>query len=157
MQKTTPKNHCVIIGTGLFTPSESINNKELVNAFNQSIDKQADENTDKSKRYSNEDFIVKVSGIENRHILNKSGIVNPERLCPELTERLNDQLSIQAEIAVMAAERAPIILNEYANTSSAGSIIAFHLHQDDCQKGDIGVICSFGAGYSIGSLLVQKR
>ncbi len=51
---------------------------------------------------------------------------------------------------------APTILDEYANTSSAGSIIAFHKHQDDFQSGDIGVICSFGAGYSAGSVLLQK-
>ena len=51
---------------------------------------------------------------------------------------------------------APVILDEYANTSSAGSIIAFDLHQSDLGSGDIGVICSFGAGYSIGSVLVQK-
>ena len=50
----------------------------------------------------------------------------------------------------------PIVLNEYANTSSAGSIIAFHKYQDDLNKGDVGVICSFGAGYSIGSIIVQK-
>ena len=50
----------------------------------------------------------------------------------------------------------PIVLNEYANTSSAGSIIAFHKYRDDLNKGDIGVICSFGAGYSVGSLIVQK-
>ena len=50
----------------------------------------------------------------------------------------------------------PIVLNEYANTSSAGSIIAFHKYQDDLNKGDFGVICSFGAGYSIGSIIVQK-
>lgn len=53
-------------------------------------------------------------------------------------------------------ERAPIILDEYANTSSAGSIIAFHKHSDDLQDGDLGVICSFGAGYSIGSVIVKK-
>lgn len=52
--------------------------------------------------------------------------------------------------------RAPIILDEYANTSSAGSIIAFHKHSQDLNEGDIGVICSFGAGYSIGSVIVKK-
>jgi beta-ketodecanoyl-[acyl-carrier-protein] synthase len=51
---------------------------------------------------------------------------------------------------------APVILDRYANTSSAGSVIAFHLHRDDLVSGDIGVICSFGAGYSIGSLVVRK-
>lgn len=54
-------------------------------------------------------------------------------------------------------EEAPVILDEYANTSSAGSIIAFHKHKDDLKTGDLGVICSFGAGYSIGSVVVRHR
>ena len=55
------------------------------------------------------------------------------------------------------AQEAPVILDEYANTSSAGSVIAFHKHQDDLKAGDLGVICSFGAGYSIGSVVVRHR
>ena len=51
---------------------------------------------------------------------------------------------------------APVILDEYANTASAGSIIAFHLHHGDMKAGDRGVICSFGAGYSIGSVITQR-
>ena len=51
---------------------------------------------------------------------------------------------------------APLILGEYANTASAGSIIAFHRHQADLKAGDRGVICSFGAGYSIGSAVVER-
>jgi len=43
-----------------------------------------------------------------------------------------------------------------ANTASAGSIIAFAQNHEDLRSGDRGVICSFGAGYSIGSLVVQK-
>ena len=54
------------------------------------------------------------------------------------------------------AEEAPTILDEYANTSSAGSVIAFHKHRDDFAAGDIGVLCSFGAGYSIGSVILKK-
>ncbi len=54
-------------------------------------------------------------------------------------------------------EEAPIVLDRYANTASAGSVIAFNLHNEDLVKGDYGILCSFGAGYSIGSLLVQKR
>ena len=50
----------------------------------------------------------------------------------------------------------PIILNNYANTSSAGSIIAFHQNKDDFSKDQIGVISSFGAGYSVGSVIIQK-
>ncbi|MBL4681753.1 MAG: beta-ketoacyl-ACP synthase III [Pseudomonadales bacterium] len=55
------------------------------------------------------------------------------------------------------AEEAPIVLDEFANTASAGSLIAFNLHHKDLVEGDIGVICSFGAGYSIGSLVIRKR
>ncbi len=57
----------------------------------------------------------------------------------------------------VSAEDAPVILNEYANTSSAGSVIAFHKHNDDFVKGDIGLLCSFGAGYSAGSVFLRKR
>ena len=52
---------------------------------------------------------------------------------------------------------APIILDEFANTASAGSIIAFHRHHADLHSGDMGVICSFGAGYSIGSVIIRKQ
>jgi beta-ketodecanoyl-[acyl-carrier-protein] synthase len=55
------------------------------------------------------------------------------------------------------AESIPTILDRYANTASAGSIIAFHLYNNDLKKGDLGVICSFGAGYSVGSLVLRKR
>ncbi|HYD61922.1 MAG TPA: beta-ketoacyl-ACP synthase III [Noviherbaspirillum sp.] len=54
------------------------------------------------------------------------------------------------------ADDAPIILDEFANTASAGSIIAFHRHSHDLASGDLGVICSFGAGYSVGSVAVRK-
>lgn len=51
---------------------------------------------------------------------------------------------------------APIVLDEFANVASSGSVIAFHRYQDDFVKGEKGLICSFGAGYSIGSLLIEK-
>ncbi len=51
---------------------------------------------------------------------------------------------------------APVVLDEFANTASSGSVIAFHRYKDDFKAGDKGLICSFGAGYSIGSLLVEK-
>nr|WP_240164559.1 beta-ketoacyl-ACP synthase III [Pantoea sp. Ap-967] len=52
---------------------------------------------------------------------------------------------------------APVILDRYANTSSAGSVIAFHLYQDDLAQGALAVLSSFGAGYSIGSVILRKR
>lgn len=51
---------------------------------------------------------------------------------------------------------APVILDEYANTSSAGSIIAFHKNRASLETGDLGVICSFGAGYSVGNIILRK-
>jgi beta-ketodecanoyl-[acyl-carrier-protein] synthase len=54
-------------------------------------------------------------------------------------------------------QEAPVILDRYANTSSAGSVIAFHMHHADLPSGALGVICSFGAGYSIGCAVVRKR
>ncbi len=55
------------------------------------------------------------------------------------------------------ADEAPTILDEYANTGGAGSVIAFNHHSTDLQAGDLGVLCSFGAGYSIGSVIMRKR
>ena len=62
---------------------------------------------------------------------------------------------------VLGRDPAPgenvIILDDYANTSSAGSIIAFHSANDDFAPGETGLICSFGAGYSAGTVFVRKR
>ncbi len=51
---------------------------------------------------------------------------------------------------------APLILDEYANTASAGSLVAFHKYQDDFKSGDKGILCSFGAGYSVGCISLEK-
>ncbi|WP_370188943.1 beta-ketoacyl-ACP synthase III [Qipengyuania sp.] len=55
-----------------------------------------------------------------------------------------------------SADESPTVLDTYANTSSAGSIIAFHKHSEDLASGDTGLICSFGAGYSVGAVFVRK-
>jgi beta-ketodecanoyl-[acyl-carrier-protein] synthase len=54
------------------------------------------------------------------------------------------------------AIRAPVILDKYGNTGSAGSIVAFHHYHDGFDEGEYGLLCSFGAGYSIGSVVLQK-
>ncbi len=71
---------------------------------------------------------------------------------------LNMNLFIAKNVLGRPAEdnESPVILDEYANTSSAGSIIAFHLHSEDFKPGDIGLICSFGAGYSAGTVFVRR-
>ena len=55
-----------------------------------------------------------------------------------------------------SSDESPTVLDRYANTSSAGSIIAFHLNHEDLEPGDLGLICSFGAGYSAGTVFVRK-
>ncbi len=53
-------------------------------------------------------------------------------------------------------DESPTVLDTYGNTSSAGSIIAFYLNNMDLNAGDTGLICSFGAGYSAGTVFVRK-
>lgn len=74
----------------------------------------------------------------------------------QANQHMNDLIARKVLGTTPTLEQAPIILDRYANTSSAGSIIAFHLHREALSRGDIGVICSFGAGYSAGSIVLQK-
>ncbi|MBP8063462.1 MAG: beta-ketoacyl-ACP synthase III [Acinetobacter sp.] len=67
------------------------------------------------------------------------------------------KLLVGKEVAEAKPELVPIILDEFANTSSAGVIIALHRTAHEVSKGEYGVLCSFGAGYSVGSILVQKK
>ncbi len=72
---------------------------------------------------------------------------------------LNMNLLIARKLLGRDAEpgEAPVILDSYANTSSAGSVIALHKYQDDLASGSLGVLSSFGAGYSIGSVILRKH
>ena len=53
-------------------------------------------------------------------------------------------------------DESPTVLDTYANTSSAGSIIAFNKNSADFKIGELGLICSFGAGYSAGTVFVER-
>ena len=53
-------------------------------------------------------------------------------------------------------EEAPVILDEFANTAGAGSLVAFHRNHDGFAAGEKGLICSFGAGYSAGTVFVER-
>ncbi len=103
----------VISGTGLFTPTESISNAELVVAFNEYVRRYNEKNADAIARGeltalsdSSAEFIEKASGIKSRYVLNKSGVLDPDRMYPYIPERSNDEISIQAEIALPAIEQA---------------------------------------------------
>ncbi len=75
----------------------------------------------------------------------------------QANKSMNDFIGRKVLGRVPEPGEQPNILQDYANTSSAGSIIAFAKYSDDLKDGDIGLICSFGAGYSVGSVIVQKH
>ena len=103
----------VITGSGLFTPAESISNEELVASFNAWVDLYNADNSEaiaagelEAKTHSSAEFIEKASGIKSRYVINKAGILDPERMVPEIPERHNDEPSVMCEIACRAAEQA---------------------------------------------------
>ena len=103
----------VISGTGVFTPEQTISNAELVRAFNEYAARENEKNaaaisagTQEPMAMSSEEFIVKASGIERRHVLNKSGIIDPAIMRPVLPARTDDEISVMAEMAVDAAGKA---------------------------------------------------
>tara|TARA_E500000075_G_scaffold132794_2_gene145592 strand:- start:281 stop:1405 length:1125 start_codon:yes stop_codon:yes gene_type:complete len=103
----------VITGSGLFTPAESISNEELVASFNAWVDLYNTDNNEaiaagelEAKTHSSAEFIERASGIKSRYVINKAGIIDPERMVPEIPERHNDEPSVMCEIACKAAEQA---------------------------------------------------
>ncbi|WP_102898178.1 beta-ketoacyl-ACP synthase III [Phaeobacter piscinae] len=102
-----------ITGTGVFTPSQTITNAELVAAFNAYADKTNAENAEaiaagemEPLAHSSEEFILKASGIEQRYVMDKSGVLDPEVMHPLLRQRSDDEPSIMAEMALDAAKKA---------------------------------------------------
>ena len=103
----------VVTGTGLFTPADSISNDELVASFNAYVEKFNSDNAAaietgeiEALSGSNSAFIEKASGIKNRYVVNKSGILDIDTMAPLLDERDNDSPSILAEMACLAAKQA---------------------------------------------------
>ena len=103
----------VISGTGLYTPPEAISNEELVASFNAWADSYNREHADAIGRgelpaqaHSSVEFIVKASGIRSRYVVNKAGILDPERMVPDIPERPDSEPSIMCEMAVAAAREA---------------------------------------------------
>jgi len=52
-------------------------------------------------------------------------------------------------------DRAPMVLDKYGNTAGAGAVIALQENHKDMKPGDYGLLCAFGAGYSIGGGLLR--
>ncbi len=74
----------------------------------------------------------------------------------QANKSMNDYIGKKVLGRTPSSIEQPNILQDYANTSSAGSIIAFSKHSDDLEAGDMGLICSFGAGYSVGSVILER-
>ncbi len=74
----------------------------------------------------------------------------------QANKAMNDFIGRKVLGRVPEAGEQPNILQDYANTSSAGSIIAFSHYSEDIEDGELGLICSFGAGYSVGSVLLKR-
>ncbi|MBJ7409244.1 MAG: beta-ketoacyl-ACP synthase III [Phenylobacterium sp.] len=103
----------VIAATGLYTPPNSLSNAELVETFNTYVERFNVRNAEaiaagevQALTPSSAEFIEKASGIKSRFVVDKTGLVDPERMTPNIAERPNDQISVLAEIAVAAAKEA---------------------------------------------------
>jgi beta-ketodecanoyl-[acyl-carrier-protein] synthase len=101
----------VISATGLYTPPDSVSNEELVAAYNAYALKYNDDHaaeiaagTLTKLEGSSTEFIEKASGIKSRFVINKSGVLDIARMCPDISERPNEDLSVMAEIGVAAAK-----------------------------------------------------
>ncbi|GAB3277149.1 beta-ketoacyl-ACP synthase III [Parahaliea aestuarii] len=126
----------VISGTGLYTPPESISNAELVAAFNTYVDNYNRDNADAIGRgelpalaHSSEEFILKASGIKSRYVVNKSGVLDPERMTPSIPERSNDEPSVQCEMAVAAAREAMAQAGKTASDIDAVIVAASNMQR----------------------------
>ncbi|MBL4791551.1 beta-ketoacyl-ACP synthase III [Citromicrobium bathyomarinum] len=108
---TAPKP--VISATGLFTPEDSISNRELVDSFNAFVERHNATHAAaiaagemEALTPSSVEFIEKASGIKSRHVMNKAPLIDPEIMEPRHEPRGNDELSLMAEIGVAAAREA---------------------------------------------------
>ena len=103
----------VITGTGLHQPPYTITNAELVESFNRYVAQENARHADAIAagtraplQPSSVEFIEKASGIKQRYVFEKEGILDPQRMYPRYQERSDDQLSMMAELAVAAARQA---------------------------------------------------
>ena len=133
---TASNKRVAISGAGLFTPTESVSNEELVESFNAWVDLYNAENAEaiaagelEAKGHSNVEFIEKASGIKSRFVMNKSGIIDPERMVPRLRPRSNDEPSVMCEMGVIAAKQAMEQANVTADDIDAVLVAASNMER----------------------------
>ncbi|PWG17755.1 beta-ketoacyl-ACP synthase III [Salibaculum griseiflavum] len=119
-------HRAAITGTGVFTPAHSISNDELVAAFNAYADRQNAANAEaiaageaEAVPHSSSDFIEAASGIQSRYVLDKSGVLDPDRMFPRLPHRADDEPSLMAEMAVDASRQALAMAGRSADSVDA--------------------------------------
>ena len=102
-----------ITGHGVWHPETVLTNEELCAAFNEFVRRDNAQHAEliaagkrEPLRESTPDWIVKASGIHRRYVEDKTGLVDPERLCPNIPDRPEDELCAQAEYALHAGRRA---------------------------------------------------
>ncbi|HTT99809.1 MAG TPA: beta-ketoacyl-ACP synthase III [Rhizomicrobium sp.] len=159
-EDTRGRNCWEIVGTRLIAEfSNNIrNNFGPMNRFDQSTMGQPDKLITQKGRKVFKEVVPMVSEFMLEHL-------NELKLKPDHIKRfwlhqaninMNDLIARKVLGREATPEEAPSVLGEYGNTSSAGSIIAFHKFSDDLVADDLGHLCSFGAGYTAGSVVLRK-
>tara|TARA_B110001450_G_scaffold1787_1_gene2073 strand:- start:2966 stop:4093 length:1128 start_codon:yes stop_codon:yes gene_type:complete len=153
-------NSYEILSTKLYTQfSNNIrNNYGFLNSSSPDGVGKADKLFHQNGRQVFKEVVPKVASLIKEHLeKNNIEVTNIKAMyLHQANENMNRLISKYILGHEASRDFAPIVLDEYANTSSAGSIIAFHKHNNSLKKDDLAIICSFGAGYSIGNVIVRK-
>ena len=154
------ENSYEIIGTRLLTKfSNNIrNNYGFLNNSSPDGVGQSDKLFHQNGRKVFKEVVPEVSNLIKSHL--EENNLSANDLKGMYLHQANENMNVLISKYVLGKdapkELAPVVLDEYANTSSAGSIIAFHKHNKSLNKNDLAIICSFGAGYSVGNVIVKK-
>jgi beta-ketodecanoyl-[acyl-carrier-protein] synthase len=159
-EKSTSPNTYEILGTKLFTEfSNNIrNNYGFLNSSSPEGVDQPDKLFHQNGRQVFKEVVPKVASLIKDHL--ETNNIEVKDIKAMYLHQANENMNRLISKYILGEEAtrdfAPIVLDEYANTSSAGSIIAFHKHNQSLKENDLAIICSFGAGYSIGNVIVRK-
>ena len=159
-EKSTSPNTYEILGTKLYTEfSNNIrNNYGFLNSSSPEGVDQPDKLFHQNGRQVFKEVVPKVASLIKDHL--ETSNIEVKDIKAMYLHQANENMNRLISKYILGEEAtrdfAPIVLDEYANTSSAGSIIAFHKHNQSLKENDLAIICSFGAGYSIGNVIVRK-
>ena len=159
-EENIKENSYEIIGTRLLTKfSNNIrNNYGFLNNSSPNGVGQSDKLFHQNGRKVFKEVVPEVSNLIKSHL--EENNLSANDLKGMYLHQANENMNVLISKYVLGKdapkELAPVVLDEYANTSSAGSIIAFHKYNASLNKNDLAIICSFGAGYSVGNVIVKK-